>query len=85
MRKCSLLIAGLLISAAILFAASQPVAADTLAGRVIGISDGDTITVLDAKNSSQRVRLSGINAPKDIAVHREEIYQRIAPAKAANE
>jgi endonuclease YncB( thermonuclease family) len=38
--------------------------ADPIQGRVIGVSDGDTITVLDATNTQQKVRLSGIDAPE---------------------
>lgn len=32
--------------------------------KVVGIQDGDTITVLDAANSQHRVRLTGIDAPE---------------------
>jgi endonuclease YncB( thermonuclease family) len=38
--------------------------ADELHGRVVGVSDGDTITVLDAKKHQHRVRLAGIDAPE---------------------
>jgi endonuclease YncB( thermonuclease family) len=38
--------------------------ADTLHGRVVGVSDGDTITVLDASNQQHKIRLSGIDAPE---------------------
>ena len=38
--------------------------AETLSGLVIGISDGDTVTVLDAGKESYRVRLAGIDAPE---------------------
>lgn len=38
--------------------------ANTLAGEVVGLSDGDTVTVLDASNTQHRVRLAGIDAPE---------------------
>lgn len=39
-------------------------AADSLKGRVVGVSDGDTITVLDAGNRQYKIRLAGIDAPE---------------------
>jgi len=44
------------------------------AGEKIVIGDGITIEVVDVR--SDRVRL-GISAPKDVPVHREEVYQAI--------
>jgi endonuclease YncB( thermonuclease family) len=38
--------------------------ASTLQGRVVGVSDGDTVTVLDAANKQHKIRLSGIDAPE---------------------
>ena len=38
--------------------------AATLEGRVVGVTDGDTITVLDASNTQYKIRLSGIDAPE---------------------
>jgi len=38
--------------------------AATIEGRVVGVSDGDTITVLDSTNTQHKVRLSGIDAPE---------------------
>ena len=38
--------------------------ANTLQGRVVGVSDGDTVTVLDVDNKPHKIRLSGIDAPE---------------------
>lgn len=38
--------------------------ADTLTGRVVGVTDGDTITVLDAAHQQHKVRLAGIDSPE---------------------
>ncbi|HEX4985058.1 MAG TPA: thermonuclease family protein [Burkholderiales bacterium] len=38
--------------------------AATLQGRVVGVSDGDTVTVLTAENRQLKIRLSGIDAPE---------------------
>jgi endonuclease YncB( thermonuclease family) len=43
---------------------SIPSIADTISGRVVGISDGDTITVLDFTNHQIRIRLHQIDAPE---------------------
>ena len=40
----------------------------------IVIGDEVTITILSVKGKQVRI---GINAPPDVSVHREEIYQRI--------
>jgi len=44
------------------------------AGETIMVGDEVTITVLGIKGNQVRL---GVNAPKEIAVHREEIYERI--------
>lgn len=36
----------------------------SIEGRVVGVSDGDTITVLDAEKKLHKVRLAGIDAPE---------------------
>ncbi|MEY4710586.1 MAG: Thermonuclease precursor [Pseudomonadota bacterium] len=39
-------------------------AAQTLTGRVVGVSDGDTVTILDATQRTHKVRLLGIDSPE---------------------
>jgi len=56
---------GILRKAALLLALlATPAAAAALEGRVIHIADGDTLTVLDARQQSHKVRLAGIDAPE---------------------
>jgi len=38
--------------------------AGTIQGNVVGVSDGDTITVLDTNNTKHKIRLQGIDAPE---------------------
>ena len=38
--------------------------AKTIEGLVVGVSDGDTITVLDQQKNSYKIRLQGIDAPE---------------------
>jgi carbon storage regulator len=50
-------------------------------GETVMIGNDVTVTVLGVKGNQVRV---GINAPKTVAVHREEIYERIKREQEGN-
>ncbi|TFH73460.1 carbon storage regulator CsrA [Gammaproteobacteria bacterium LSUCC0112] len=51
-------------------------------GETLMVGDDVTVTVLGVKGNQVRI---GVNAPKDVAVHREEIYQRIQKERGGPE
>ncbi|HCE39619.1 MULTISPECIES: carbon storage regulator CsrA [Alloalcanivorax] len=50
-------------------------------GETLMVGDDVTVTVLGVKGNQVRI---GVNAPKEVAVHREEIYQRIQHEKTGD-
>jgi len=50
-------------------------------GETLMVGDEVTVTVLDVKGNQVRI---GINAPKSVQVHREEIYQLIQNENLGN-
>lgn len=50
-------------------------------GETLMVGDDVTITVLGVKGNQVRI---GINAPKEVPVHREEIYERIKNEEKGN-
>lgn len=52
--------------------------AETITGRVIGVSDGDSLTVLDASLVQYKIRLAGIDAPEKRQAFGQRAKQSLA-------
>ena len=61
-KRAEIQIRNLVLPAMLMF--SIGALAETLTGRVVGVADGDTITVLDANREQHKIRLGGIDAPE---------------------
>jgi endonuclease YncB( thermonuclease family) len=75
MRAPARLFFAVALAAVAQLAAAQPA---ELYGRVVGITDGDTITLLDRANGQPRIRLSGIDAPEKAQPFGEVARQNLA-------
>jgi endonuclease YncB( thermonuclease family) len=53
-----------LLLLALTLQSSTPAIAEILARRIVGVSDGDTVTLLDTQKRQYKIRLSGIDAPE---------------------
>lgn len=51
---------------------------ETLQGKVVGISDGDTISVLDSTKTQHKIRLAGIDAPEKAQAFGERSKQHLS-------
>ena len=53
-------------------------AASPITGRVVGVSDGDTVTVLDASKRTHKIRLLGIDSPEKSQAFGERAKQSLS-------
>ncbi len=54
-----------------------PVGATELDGTIVGVADGDTVTLLDASKTQHRIRLDGIDAPERTQPHGQRSRQSL--------
>jgi len=66
----------LLVSLILIF--SSIAHSEPISGRVVGISDGDTLTVLDGSNTQHKVRLAAIDAPEKAQAFGQRAKQKLS-------
>jgi endonuclease YncB( thermonuclease family) len=66
-----------MLAAALLLLCATASAAEIL-GRVVGVADGDTVTVLDAEREPHRIRIAGIDAPEKRQAYGERAKQHLS-------
>jgi len=69
---------GSVLFAALLLLIASPAIAEVLVGTVVGVADGDTVTVLDAERRQHKVRLQGIDAPERRQAFSEKAKQALS-------
>ncbi len=52
--------------------------ANVIHGRVVGVSDGDTVTVIDANKTQHKIRLSGIDAPEKAQAYGQKAKESLS-------
>ena len=57
---------------------ASPLYAETLSGRIVGVSDGDTATLLTSANESVKIRLAQIDAPEKKQAFGEKSKQSLS-------
>ena len=63
---------------ALFVACSARVGAEPITGRVVAVSDGDTVTVLDSDRNSHKIRLMGIDAPEKAQAYGQKSKQHLS-------
>jgi endonuclease YncB( thermonuclease family) len=73
-------IAPLLLLATVIFPASIAVAQlqEGIKGKVVSVTDGDTLTVLDEDKTQRKIRLAGIDAPEKKQPHGTKAREALA-------
>lgn len=70
--------AALTVAAVITLAVPLAVTAAEFDGTIVGVADGDTVTLLDASKTQHRIRLDGIDAPERTQPHGQRARQSLA-------
>lgn len=75
----------LAISLWFIFLYSGGVTAETLTGKVVRITDGDTLVILDATQTQHKIRLAGIDAPESKQPFGQKSKERLSQSVAGQQ